>query len=373
MRWLVVGLGVSASLAFIVVSALVNYQFGITLADDETNKRIYGAVSVASDGLKAGAPFFLAAAWAARRYLVAGAALAAWALFTCYSLVSAFGFASLNRAETTGEQTAIVATYEAAVAEQERVRGALETIGAQRPAGAVEGDILAAEQHPRWTSTSGCTDATVPESRAFCTGYAELQAELATARRAAGLEVELVAANAEVRRLTAAGGVRQVDPQSEALALLTGYEVAEIRNYIGSLFTLLIEFGSGLGLFLSLQYLRYDRATAPIKPVVQAPSSAVQRASIIGDVEQFCVAMVEPSEGSTVGMTAFFRAYEEWCDRNNYQPLAVASFEVAMFGICDRVGITRNGRQFIDVSIADNASIIIEGEAAHLRLVDGKA
>lgn len=370
MRWLIVAIGVSASLLFIMISASVNYQFGITLADDQTNKRLYGLASIASEGLKAGAPFFIAAAYTTRRYFPALAGVAAWMLFTAYSLVSAFGFASLNRAEITGDQTEVTRAYAAAVEERDRVQKALAALGTQRPPGAIEGDLAGKRQHLRWTSTSGCTDATVPESRAFCTAYAALEAELATAQRAGELEASLATAVAEVKRLADLGGVRQVDPQAEAIALLTGLSIPEVRNYIGSLFTLLIEFGSGLGLFLSLQYVRHDN-NATEKRVMNRPVSPPPLGlNTFGDVERFCVQMVEPSEGGVVGMTRFYVAYQSWCDGENVSPLPVADFEIQMFNICDGAGIERNGRQFNNVALSNTAAPIIEADPPRLRLVD---
>lgn len=55
--------------------------------------------------------------------------------------------------------------------------------------------LKAAQQHERWRPSKGCTDATLPESRAFCNSYFELQAKLAAAERRQKLESQILASD----------------------------------------------------------------------------------------------------------------------------------------------------------------------------------
>jgi ribosomal protein L19E len=57
-----------------------------------------------------------------------------------------------------------------------------------KSAAQIQAEIKAAEQHERWGSTKGCTDATIPESREYCQGYYLMKAELAGALTAEDLE-----------------------------------------------------------------------------------------------------------------------------------------------------------------------------------------
>ena len=82
-------LGVLAALVLLVVSMMMNYQFGSSLGKTATDKHIYGMASAAADCFKALAPFFFFAALRNRVWSQAVAAALVWAVVTVYAFTSA--------------------------------------------------------------------------------------------------------------------------------------------------------------------------------------------------------------------------------------------------------------------------------------------
>ena len=72
------------------------------------------------------------------------------------------------------------------------------TTGEMPPSPAeLEARIKAAQQHERWGPSKGCTEATVTESRTFCNGYFELQAQLAAAEQRQKFEGQILGSEAK--------------------------------------------------------------------------------------------------------------------------------------------------------------------------------
>src|SRR5688572_27947563 len=180
--------GCIAALILLGVSAAMNWQFGHSLGKTPFDAHVFGAASVAADCMKALMPFFIFGAIRNRNWSQALGGTALWAVCIVYALTSALGFAALNRSDTTGTRSLQAANYE-------DMRGQLAQIAQQqswlekhRAAGMVEAEIEGAKQNVRWTSSAGCTNATVTLSREFCESYHRLQAELAAAKKDEALQ-----------------------------------------------------------------------------------------------------------------------------------------------------------------------------------------
>ena len=78
--------GCIAALILLCVSAAMNWQFGFSLGKTEFDSHIFGAASVAADGMKALMPFFIFAAWRNRNWSQALGGTALWAVCILYAL-----------------------------------------------------------------------------------------------------------------------------------------------------------------------------------------------------------------------------------------------------------------------------------------------
>jgi hypothetical protein len=110
-----------------------------------------------------------------------------------------FGITELNYwSGSYAERHAQYTKHKAAEARQEGLTDkdwkALTTGEMPPTPGEIEARINAAKMHERWGPSKGCTDATVAESKAFCSEYFALEAQLAGAKQREQLEERLLAA-----------------------------------------------------------------------------------------------------------------------------------------------------------------------------------
>jgi hypothetical protein len=160
MRHVLGVMGVIAASVLLVVSAMMNYQFGYSLGKTATDSHIYGMASAAADCFKALAPFFFFAAIRNRVWSQALAAALVWVVVTGYAFTSALGHAALNRFTTSGERVAASTNYKDTRAELKRAEDQLKWIPPHRPPSTVEAELNVLKAQRPWMTTRECTDAT---------------------------------------------------------------------------------------------------------------------------------------------------------------------------------------------------------------------
>lgn len=354
-------IGILAAGILLLVSAAMNYRFGLSLGKTELDGQIYGVASAAADVMKALVPFFLFAAIRNRAWSQAAASMLVWGVVTAYSLTSAFGHAALNRFDVAGKRAHQSNVYDATRADLASAREQLGWIPRHRPAMTVKAEIDGYKENRRWRATKGCTDATIPVSIAFCDQYRALVAELASAEKAAALDARIVKAQAQLAHFD--GTANSVaDPQATVLAKLTGIDLEKIQLAMTVFIALLLEIGSAFGMYIAFSQWRiYERHTpaAPhmarvstVAAAVAAPEEHPQEAVAIekprsgandnpteevavapprfvapeNDVERFYKEKVETQDGSSLTATALYEDYCAWCEEQEKEPLALPTF-----------------------------------------------
>ena len=245
---------VLAALAMIAVSALLNYLFFSAQAPPGIESLALGGVSVAADVMKAVLPILIVAAVAYRRWIYVGIASAAFLFFVVFSLTNAAGFAAKNRHLIVGEREALNARYAVAVKSLEELEAKRRALAVSRPPDVLAQLMRRTEQAPRWRASKSCTEATAKASRDFCDGYFALKTEAASALLADKLDAEIAKARALVSDLRDRGGAIDPDAQVSILAKLLGIDQEWVRVALILLAALLVEVGSGLGLYLAVGY-----------------------------------------------------------------------------------------------------------------------
>jgi hypothetical protein len=396
-------LGVLAAGVLLAVSAAMNWRFGYQLGVAEFDKLLYASASAAADCLKALVPFLIFAAIKNRMWSQAAASTLVWVVVTVYSLTSALGHAALNRGDTSGKRATEVQTYQDLRADLARAKEQLGWIPAHRPAATVQAELSGLETHRRWRSTSGCTDATVAASRRFCENYAKLGAELASANEAAKLEARIAESQAKLAELD---GVTHsaADPQAAVLAKLArafvpGVKVEDVQMALTIFIALLLEVGSGLGMYIAFSQWRLRHAVA-IRPEVAQPQTvandvqpleaepiaepeemepvaaisltkpgdsandnvampklAAPTPETASDVEQFREDRIEEAQGSTLTATELYEDYCAWCEEQKKEPLALPTFG-REFGELGVRKVKANGRvRYIGVALRSVTSV----------------
>lgn len=367
--------GIMAAGVLLAVSAAMNWRFGYSLGRTEFDGFIYGSASVAADCLKALIPFFFFAALKSRMWSQAAAAAVVGVVVTAYSLTSALGHAALNRFDTTGARAVEAQAYKDLRGDLKRAQDQLSWIPQHRPAATVHGEIEALKSQRAWSATNGCTDATRPQSRAFCQQYHGLTAEMASGQQAQALESRIAEIQGKLSKTDAMTAMGEADPQATVLANLSGFNVEQVQMAMTIFIALLLEVGSAFGMYVAFsQWRLYDRE-APAAPsmasvqstaaaAVAAPQSApaVPAAPAIAavaikkprfgandnrslpptkllvpetDVQRFYKESVDSQDGHTVSATSLYEAYCVWCEERQKEPLALPTFgrEIAEFGI----------------------------------------
>jgi hypothetical protein len=360
MRHLLGLLGVLAAGVLLAVSCAMNYRFGFSLGRSEFDGQIYGAASAAADCMKALVPFFFFAALRNRMWSQALASAMVWVVVTAYSLTSALGHAALNRLDTAGHRAASVQNYKDHRADLSRAEEQLSWIPQHRPAQTVQADIDQAKNEKAWAFTSGCTSVTGNKGRSFCQKYHALTAELASAEQSIALEARIADIKAKLGQSATVTVMSEADPQAAVLAKLAailapGIKTEDVQTALTVFIALLLEVGSGFGMYIAFsQWRLYDRHTpaaprmAPVSTAaaaVAAPKAVAKQKPRSGandnrtapaaptrliapetDVERFYKERVETQDGSSLTATSLYEDYCAWCEEQQKEPLALPTF-----------------------------------------------
>jgi hypothetical protein len=346
----------------------MNWRFGFSLGRTEFDGQIYGAASAAADCLKALAPFFLFAALRNRMWSQAAASVVVLGVVTAYSLTSALGHAALNRNDSSGQRTHEAQIYKDLRADLARAEGQLGWIPQHRPVATVQSALDGLKTKREWTWSAACTSTKGRQTREFCQEYHALSSELASAQQAATLEARIVETKAKLANAEGGSHGAQGDPQAAVLAkvagvLGVGMTVEDVQMALTIFIALLLEVGSGLGMYVAFSQWRIAERAAPVAPAMANLSTAVAiepapalpavqpaarprvssandnrslpqsvpapTAKLVApesDVQGFYKERIETHDGSSLTATALYEDYCEWCEDHDKEPLALPTF-----------------------------------------------
>src|SRR5262247_4033842 len=379
-------LGVVAAGILLAVSAAMNYRFGFSLGKTPADGQIYGAASAAADCFKALVPFFFFAAWRNRMWSQALAAALVWTVVTGYSMTSALGHAALNRLDTSGKRAVQAANYADLRADSKRAQEQLGWIPQHRPADTVQSEINGLKSQRAWTTTAGCSDVSGKSQREYCQQFHKLTAELASAHEAQKLETRITDIGTRLAQTPGGTVLTEADPQASVLAKLSGLKVEMVQTALTVFVALLIEIGSGFGMYVAFAHWRLRETRTPKAPVTVAvvadaaaalpPPPTAQRpppapAPAVGeetgpeelpaaprhgandnkvaakpllpdsDVERYYRERIVASGGSSLTSQDLYESYCAWCEEREKEPFAMPTFsrEFKSFGIRkERIG-----------------------------------
>jgi len=343
MRHVFAVIGCIAALIMLCVSAAMNWQYGYSLGETEFNAYVLGAASIAADCLKALLPFFIFAAWRHRNWSQAISGSALWVICILYALTSAIGFASTNRNDTTGTRALQAAQYQDLRTQLDRIKDEQKWLDKHRSIGMVEAELKAAQQHYRWTSTKGCTNATVPLSRDFCESYHKLEAELAAAEKDEKLQVEAASIRNKLGNLDGHAAGKAADPQATMIASLFSLDIKRVEVGLTILITLLVELGSSMGLFVATSTWRVHEvlrkpAPAPepekvveiMEPIKLQPQEQPKKDEQLflpkSDIEVYFEERIRQDDGASVTALSLYDNFCDWCERTGRQPVGLPIF-----------------------------------------------
>ena len=252
MRYLISGVGLMGAVVLMFASGSMNFMYWLTQGQSAREADILASVSVAFDLFKSVLPFSIAWAWASRKrgYVVLGSVL--FALFFCFSLMSAMGFANANRSKVIGGREAQAMHLEQAAGDLERAKTELKALPPHRLAAVIEEELKTMRKERFWNGSQSCKEPSGGEARNFCKKYAERNAEQTAALAAGNLSVRIAQLSREAEDLKTQGAGQNRDPQLAIVSLVSGLDNEGAKTAIVVFVALLVELGAAFGLFLAL-------------------------------------------------------------------------------------------------------------------------
>jgi hypothetical protein len=164
------------------------------------------------------------------------------------------------------------AAYKDLRADAQRAQEQLTWIPAHRPTETVTAELNVLKAQRYWATTRECTEASGKGAREFCQQFYKLNAELASAQQSERLETRI----AEIGGKIATGGtvMAEADPQASVLARLGGFEVQTVQTALTVFVALLIEIGSGFGMYVAFAYWRTHEPLRSRVPETASESTA---------------------------------------------------------------------------------------------------
>lgn len=198
------------------------------------------------DGLVVGAAFAavvvgswfllpLASVASGRRAIVTRAG---WLLLVAFVLINAIGFTATHRSANVGLAAVAITGYDQALATLTTARAELDTMKA----------------NPRWTATTGCTNATAEKSVGFCGLVASRQQDVRTAQEA-----------------ISRGKPATADAQADTIAWALQADAVTVSRAMPILMAVVLDIAASLFMFVALAPVGAQaRPVIDITPIVEA-------------------------------------------------------------------------------------------------------
>lgn len=248
---------IPASLAVGVIwlaAAIANFKFGLsqgTNAPDTfllwtvTSSQVNAYTNLAFDVLKSAGVMIAFIAFQARAWTLTGMGSLIFAGCLLWSSQNAIGYVLSERAAAVDGRGQTADQWSALKAEYDETRKARDMTPDARPASVVRADVARAEADAAFVRTKSCTDATKPESIAFCNRWRGLQAELAAATARAEYDARIEKLRGELdsrKRVTSA------EPLMAAAAILLGTGEKTVETGRSVAYAGLVELVAAFGL-----------------------------------------------------------------------------------------------------------------------------
>jgi hypothetical protein len=302
-------LGVLAAGVLLAVSAAMNWRFGFQLGRTEFDGQIYGAASAAADCLKALVPFFFFAAVRNKVWSQAAASALVWVVVTAYSMTSALGHAALNRFDSTGHRAQAAQSYQDLRSELKRAEEQSGWIPQHRPYEAVQGAIEGLKAQSAWKWTNGCKDISSKSEQKYCQQFAGLNSELASASAATEANTHLEAIKTKIATMEGSPALSEADPQAKVLtelatAFFPNVKIENVQMALTIFVALLLEIGSGFGMYVAFSQWRLYDTKAPAAPkMVPAVENTAAAAVAVPVLTPAAVQTKKPRSGANDNKT----------------------------------------------------------------------
>lgn len=361
MRIVLTTISIAAALIMINVSAALNYTFLASFGRTSIESVIFGSAGLAADIIKACLPWFAVLAWESRRFVFVVVATAVFALLSIASLAAAVGFGAELRGQSAQERKQISAALTDLQRQKARLQAQLSANGTHRTGEVIRAQIAGLKQHGSWSSSKQCSNVTLPRSRRLCGKYHRAVAELHAAEAGRRLDHDLQRLSARIHKLQGHGAGAADEPQVIFLARLFDQEIGSVRSILILLTALVIEFGSGLGLYLAMHHSSGNELIAHEmigRSKVDSGSGETQLAGAACSselaVERFCIEHIAPNPSSSVPTDVIYARFRIWCAANEFDEPTRSEFTNDFSQLAEELGLRSDAGAYKDIKIVEH-------------------
>jgi hypothetical protein len=348
--------GVLVSLGLIGVSALLNFRMGFRSADTVFDGWIYGSGAAFADGLKVLAPFVLLWGWRERDVLAVLAAGVLFVVCTAYSLTAGLGFAAQHRAAKESENVGALEKRGDLRRQLERAEARLANLGVQRSPTAVSREMEAVLRsrvgRGKYTVRQMSKECTRDRrsTRKACEKVIGMAEELARAEEQVRLERKVGAIRKGLDEVRDGGAVMMADPQATALVRIASVATVKVARRdvqfgLAALMALLVEVGSGIGLYVVTTPWRGRRESGGEREKTKEKQVKGAADKRLGKVEKYALERLEPCEDSELKVSEMFADYQVWCGWRGDVALSRKVFGEVFDELAREIGMRRIQRQ----------------------------
>lgn len=199
---------------------------------------------------------------------------------TAYSMTSALGHAALNRFDSTGHRAQEAQVYQDLRAELKKAEEQSGWIPQHRPYQAVQSAIDGMKTQNAWKWSSGCKNASSKSEQKFCQQFHTLNAELASASGGKAADTRIAEIKAKLAKMEGTNALSEADPQAKVLtelaaAFVPGIKMDDVQMTLTIFVALLLEIGSGFGMYVAFSQWRLYDVKVPAAPVALAVAEPV--------------------------------------------------------------------------------------------------
>lgn len=209
-------------------------------------------------------------------------------------------------------------------------------ITAQKVADTAAAQRLAECDASRGGRGAHCRDREADERLALA-ALAKAQTDKAITDQAAALDAKIAAAEGALSQVDMRAAHREADPQSAALASLTGYDQTKVAAILQIVLAVAVEFGSGVGFWLVFGHgpRRRHEDDVPMFAadftrtalVLAKTARSEDLIETPGDIiERFFLEVIRPTVGKRASSAAVSAAYEAWCRDRGFEPVSSSMF-----------------------------------------------
>jgi hypothetical protein len=352
-------LGTLLSLGLICGSIALNFRMAYRSADTVIDAWIYGISIGLGDALKALMPFVVARALAQRNWLAVGAGAAFFAIMSVYSFTAAVGFAAQHRLTKSVERLGSAERYHDLRQRYATLAEMRKDLGQPRAPAIIreQRNVLLLTPIPGKQTigelSANCT-LNRADAQAVCEQWRKLGVELATSLEAERIDGELLSLRDKLDQAPAVESGE--DPQTVALSRLgrwfaRTFPQEDIQLGLSLLLALVIELGSGFGLFLAASLRGHTQE--------EGERVAGEEAQQLGTAGDYAEARLEPEPGATLTTDMLYQDYMSWCRSTGRVPLRREPFLREFARLAAEVGMRVLGENgYGDVAvIGENAPL----------------